>query len=118
VSKSTRVKSYCPWLVAEDDINPAESGVFARDLSVDGQAQRHYGLPVLGQFDSSLSLGMLALRCERKGSLLMPLSLALVDTPPTEERHPAMDLRLLQRNPARHLDHDDNGANVDDGDMA
>jgi hypothetical protein len=37
---------------------------------------------------------------------------------PTPTVTSPMDMRLLQRNPARHLDHDDNGANVDDGDMA
>jgi hypothetical protein len=96
-----RVRSYCPWFVAEEDVNPAESGLFARDLCVEGQGQRHFGLPVLGQFDASLSLGMLAIRCERKGSTVIPLMLSLVDSPPIETRTPTMDMRLLQSNPRR-----------------
>lgn len=96
-----RVKSYVPWFIDEIDINPAESGLFTRDLSVDGEAQRHFGLPVLGQFDVGLSLGMVALRCERKGAEIIPLALACVDTPPVEARTPTMDMRLLHRNPVR-----------------
>lgn len=111
-----RVKSMVPWFIEDADVNPAESGLFSRDLSLDGQAQRHFGLPVLGQFDASLSLGMVAIRCERNKGVIVPLALALVDTPPVDTRTPTMDLRLLQRNVIRTADHrDDNGANdVDD----
>jgi hypothetical protein len=102
-----RVKSLCPWFIAEEDVNPAESGLFSRDLQMGVQAQRHYGLQVLGTFDPSLSLGMLAIRCERKKGQMLPLAIAWVDAPPAETRTPAMDLTLLSA-PVRHETHDSN----------
>ena len=99
-----RVKSLCPWLVAEEDVNSAESGLFSRDLQVQGQAQRHYGLSVLGSYDHSLTLGMVAIRCERSKGQMIPLMLALVDAPPVEIRTPTMELSSLQSNPQRHAD--------------
>jgi hypothetical protein len=109
-----RVRSHCPWFIADEDVNPAESGLFSRDLSLDGQAQRHFGLPVLGQFDPSLSLGMVAIRCERAKGLIVPLALALVDSPPVEARTPMMDLRLLARHPNRWRDDATREADEDD----
>jgi hypothetical protein len=104
-----RVKSYAPWLVEETDVNPAESGLFSRDLQIHNQPQRHYGLAVLGTFDHSLTLGMIAIRCERHKGQMYPLTLALVDAPPPEARTPTMDLSLLKRNPVRHEDAADVG---------
>jgi hypothetical protein len=102
-----RVKSLCPWFIAEEDVNAAESGLFSRDLQLEGQAQRHYGLQVLGTFDHSLALGMVAIRCERKKGQMLPLALALVDSPPVDTRTPAMDLTLLSA-PVRREFHDGN----------
>ena len=102
-----RVKSLCRWFIEEEDINPAESGLFSRDLQLHGQAQRHYGLQVLGTFDHSLNLGMVAIRCERHKGQMIPLALAWVDAPPIETRTPVMDLTLLSA-PVRRVVHDAN----------
>lgn len=99
-----RVKSLMPWFIAEEDINPAESGLLSRDLQVGGQAQRHYGLNVLGTFDHSLTVTMLAIRCERVKGQVIPMALSMVDPQPAALRTPAMDLSLLQSNPVRPIE--------------
>lgn len=63
-------------------------------------AERQLGLVVLGQFDPSMVLGMVAVRCERKGSdVLIPLSLSIPETP--------IAVAPTQSGPRRYLDDPD-----------
>lgn len=94
-----------PWSDIEaSDLCEANQGELElyRDTQVGPLAERHVGMHVVGQYDSWLSLGILAIRCERKGRTLIPVSMAIADTPPA---HPA--LLCVQSNPQRHADPDD-----------
>lgn len=73
-----------PWSEIEaSDLCEANSGhiEYCRDTQRNGAAERHLGMHVLGTYDHSLSLGVIAMRCSRHGAKLIPLSLAIADTP-------------------------------------
>lgn len=69
-----------PWdqVIAPSDLVP-QASVFSKDCRPDGKPERHYGLPVIGTF--GISLGILGIRCERRGEQVIPLSLMIADEP-------------------------------------
>ena len=69
-------------------------GIFSRDLT----HERHVALSVVGTY--GVSLGLLAIRCERRGASLLPLTLSIADNP--------IPVDPLQSNPRRRWDDDDN----------
>lgn len=73
-----------PWDCLESsDCKEANDGELElyRDTHVNGQAQRQIGMMAVGQFDHSLVLGLVAIRCERRGDQLIPLTLSIPETP-------------------------------------
>lgn len=122
-----KVKSCVPWLIADSDLNEANDGEveYYRDLLVQGQSERHIGLLVTGQFDPSLVLGMVAIRCARQGATLIPLALAIPETPVAIEappKRPALDVTLLSApvrkrvtEDRRDYGHDDDEGQTPDG---
>ena len=64
--------------IAPSDLVP-QASVFSKDCRPDGKPQRHYGLPVTGTF--GISLGILGIRCERRGEQMIPLSLTIAAEP-------------------------------------
>jgi hypothetical protein len=73
-----------PWCILESDLCPANHGKpeFTRDVRTpEGQPQRHLALHVTQQFHPGASLGLVALRCERRGTKLIPISLSIPDSP-------------------------------------
>lgn len=94
-----------PWSDIEaSDLREANDGEpeLYRDTH-DGSPERQLGLHVVGQYDSHLSLGLIAVRCERRGTQLIPMSMAIAETPPfIDTSQPA--LACLQSNPRRHGD--------------
>ena len=92
-----RIWSHVPWWLPHEDLVEADDGeiAFVRDLSVEGRAERHLAMHVVGQFDRGLSLGLVAIRCERKGGQLVPLGIAIPETPVVVE------VMVSQQNPQR-----------------
>jgi hypothetical protein len=87
-----------PWGDMEpSDCREANSGdiELTRDIHVNGRAFRQIGMHVIGQYDNSLSLGLICLRCERKGETLIPLSLSIPETPVVHAP--------TRRNPTRYV---------------
>lgn len=87
--------STVPWWLPDSDLREADGGepALRRDLLVNGKAERHFGLHVWGQVEPCPpSLGLVAVRCERQGSTVIPISLSIPDTPITIEtrRAPAL----------------------------
>ena len=105
-----RERSSVPWLIPHEDINPADDGElsYVRDVRVAGCVERQLAMVVTGQYDRSLCLGLVALRCEKHGDAVVPLTLSIPDTPIASmpERKPAMNVALLS-NPRRHDDEGD-----------
>jgi len=64
------------WTASKID-RRAQSGYYVRDIILDNRPQRHIGLHVVGTYDAGLSLGMVAVRCERKGATVIPLTLSI-----------------------------------------
>lgn len=64
-----------------NDLHVAMSGSFHRDTLLYGQSGRQVALHVIGQYDRSLSIGLIALRCERRGEQTIPLTLSIPETP-------------------------------------
>jgi hypothetical protein len=77
-----KITSLCPWWLEHTDLNPADGGEIQRDSLVNGSSERQFGLVVHGTFDATLVLGMIAIRCERKGDQVTPLSMMWADVPP------------------------------------
>ena len=73
-----------PWSEIEPsdlvEANHAEVELF-RDTHLNGRAYRQIGMHVVGSIDPYLSLGLVCLRCERKGDTLIPLTLSIPETP-------------------------------------
>lgn len=70
-----------PWGDVEpSDVREATAGYWQRDTRNYGVCQRHVALNVIGSYDHSLSLGMVAIRCHRQGAWIEPLTLSIPDT--------------------------------------
>lgn len=90
-----------PWdVIAPADCREANHGEVElyRDTQIHGRAYRQIGMHVVGSYDPALSLGLICLRCERRGDTLIPLTLSIPETP-IVLREPAP----VQRNPVRHI---------------
>lgn len=90
------------------DLKEANHGQIelCRDVQVDGRPERHIGMLVVGQYERSLALGLVALRCERRGESLIPLTCSIPETPATVVPTPAPV--PAQSNPRRRTTrHDD-----------
>ena len=69
-----------PWGDVEpSDVREAQSGILQRDTRYYGATERQYALHVLGSYDASLSLGLVAIRCQRIGPRVDPLTLSIPD---------------------------------------
>lgn len=89
-----------PWSDLAPDLVEAADVEMSRDTHF-GKPERHLGLHVVGQYDRGLSLGLIALRCERHGAKLVPISMAIAETPPfIDTRQPT--LVGAQSNPVRY----------------
>lgn len=81
--ETTPPRSLVPWQIAHSDIVPANLGQleFTRDLVIDGVPQKQIAVFVPGEYQRTL--GLLAIRCERRmgptGELLTPLGMSLPD---------------------------------------
>jgi hypothetical protein len=98
--------SKVPWWLLDSDLCPAHEGepdlTLIRDLRTpEGQPQRHLALQVMRQYKPGELLGLVAIRCERRGERLTPISMAIPDGP---IEVPEVD--GLQSNP-RRFEHDD-----------
>lgn len=70
-----------PWGDLEpSDVRSGQSGYFQRDSRSYGLCERQVALAVIGSYDPSLYLGMVAIRCNRQGAYLEPLTLSIPDT--------------------------------------
>lgn len=114
-------RSLVPWQIAHSDLVPANAGKleFTRDLVLHGIAQKQIAVFVTGQY--APSLGLMAIRCERRmgptGEELTPIGMALPDeTPFVPVYQPYMDgaVQSGTNRSDRQLP-DDNGCN-DEGD--
>ena len=70
-----------PWHIESADLVEAGDPELVRDLLVEGRAERHLALHVVGQFNPGLSLGLLAIRWVREGARVIPETLSIPDTP-------------------------------------
>jgi hypothetical protein len=96
-----------PWSDIARDLYEANNGEVElyRDTHSGTQAERQIGVHVVGQYDSSVSLGLVAIRCERHGERLVPLTISIAETPPfIDTRSPIL---IAHSNPVRHLDEGD-----------
>jgi hypothetical protein len=76
--------SRVPWWLFDSDLWPVNDGKpeLTRDLRTpEGQPQRHLGLRVTQQFHPGETLDWLAIRCERRGERLIPISMAIPESP-------------------------------------
>lgn len=73
-----------PWHIEPSDLRESESGYWSRDvvMSFTGRRERQYALHITGSVRPDLSLGLLAIRCERVGSLVRPLTLSIPENVP------------------------------------
>ncbi len=95
-----------PWSDIEpSDLCEANGGELEmyRDTRIGSVAERQIGMVVVGQFNRGIALGLIAVRCERQGAKLIPLSLQIPETPiaisPRES--------ALHSNPRRQADGDE-----------
>ena len=89
--KPLRRYTRTPWgEVAASDLEPQGEP----ETVIVYRREEHLGLVVRGTF--GVTLGMLGVRCERHGSILSPIGLAIADTPI------AIDTGTLQSNPRRN----------------
>ena len=94
-------RTWYPWHIEPSDLIGQGYPELVRDLV----GERQIGLHVLTS--KGASLGLLAIRCERRGTTLIPLEIAIAETPAVVvEPAPAMDLRRL-RGPSRRRDDDE-----------
>lgn len=79
----TKLWSRVPWEIPESDLCEANRGELElyRDLSINGRPQRQIAMHVTGSVNPHLSLGLIAVRCERRGDHLIPLTLSIPETP-------------------------------------
>jgi hypothetical protein len=71
--------------VEPSDVRESQAGLWSRDCRAYGVAERQYALHVIGSYDPSLSLGLVAIRCRRTGELITPLTLSIPDAPLVED---------------------------------
>lgn len=96
--------SLVPWWLPNSDLWPANRKLdLSRDCrTLEGQPQRHLALYVTQQHRPGQMLGLLAIRCERRGERITPISLSIPESaiivPPVTE---------WQSNPRRTQDGDD-----------
>jgi hypothetical protein len=91
----------CSWGdVLQSDLQPQG----APETSVTYRREEHVGLHIRGTY--GVTLGMLTVRCERRGSQLDPISVAIAETPIVVRTD------AMQSNPRRRLD--DDSASVED----
>lgn len=108
-----------PWSDVEpSDLREANEGdlELVRDLLIEGQAERHIGMLCVGQYDRSMALGLIAIRCERHGAQLVPLTCAIPETPTAVVRQPVS--APVQSNPVRRSYRDDVIGDFSEGDGA
>ena len=72
-----------PWRqadIAQHDLEPAGTE-FRRDHRERGRSERHFALPIAGQagLQEGPHIGLLAVRCERHGEWVLPLTCSIVD---------------------------------------
>lgn len=71
-----------PWGTVEPcDLDVAQSGLYSRDVRFSGVRERQYALHVVGSVHRGLSLGLVAIRCARDVSGVVPLTLSIPDAP-------------------------------------
>jgi hypothetical protein len=58
--------------VEPSDVRESQAGLWSRDCRAYGVTERQYALHVIGSYDASLSLGLVAIRCRRMGELIIP----------------------------------------------
>lgn len=84
--------SLVPWWLPDSDLREANDGEaeLVRDLVRNGKPERQFGLQVFGQATAPPSLGLIAIRCQRRGGTVTPLTLSIPETPMVvEAREPA-----------------------------
>jgi hypothetical protein len=102
------IESLVPWWLEHADVNAADEGQLAlsSDVMKDGQPQRLLAMHVVGQIRRDVSLGLVAIRCERHRGELIPLTLCIPDTPPVQPEKRGLDITLLSGR-TRHVVGDD-----------
>ncbi len=102
MAKQEQRYQLAPWGdVQNSDLRPmGRLGVYSRDLA----HERHVALSIVGTY--GIALGLLAIRCERRGASLIPISLYIADSPILVEP--------LQSNPRRRWDDGDNDVTEQD----
>lgn len=83
-----------PWQILDSDLVEQGEPELVRDL----HQERQLGLHVLGS--CGVSLGLIAIRCERKGETLTPLTLSIPETPIVIEPKPPV-MNMARLNPKR-----------------
>ena len=58
----------------------ARSGILVRDVSLPSRKERQFALHVIGSLNPRLSLGLVAIRCQREPGGIVPLTLSIPDT--------------------------------------
>jgi len=91
--------SRVPWWLPDSDLCEQGEPEWVRDCL----HERQIGMHVLAS-DGRTSLGVLALRCLRRGDSLTPLSLVIAETPAVEAPVPVRQRWAPRR---RHITHDD-----------
>jgi hypothetical protein len=86
-----------PWGdVLQSDVEPQGEP----ETVIEYRHEAHLGLHIRGTF--GVTLGMLGVRCERRGVLLIPIAVAIAETPTVIDTD-----TNLQSNPRRDTDADD-----------
>ena len=91
-----------PWSgIERSDLYRANDGELElyRDVQIDGHSERHLAMLVIGQYDHSMALCLVAIRCERHGEHLVPLTCSIPETPAAVVREPVAT--PAQSNPRR-----------------
>lgn len=87
-------RTLVPWQVEQSDLERPTTGLSSHGRN----GERYMVLPVVSSCGCKLSLGLLALCCQKKGDDLVPVSLK-IEPPDTVSRHSsAMDMTLLSSN--------------------
>jgi len=67
-----------PWGDLEaSDMRESKAGYWQRDVRGYGMRERQVALHVIGSYDTSLSLGLIAIRCDLAGGRLDPMTLSI-----------------------------------------
>lgn len=94
-----------PWSDIKFDVCEANDGEveLTRDVHVNGRAERQIGMLCVTQYRRDVALGLIAIRCERHGDQLIPLTCAIPETPAAVIAEPPP----VQSNPVRRRYRDD-----------